>query len=488
MKKYSIRLLCALVGWCMTMLAGAQNIVPPKQLMLDDMAATMRAQPLPNGGSLQRITLPADLIMHSQTPDLADLRLFNSKGEVVPFALRSTATEATATTAGKVALKAFPIRDSGRAVAAGRATVRVESRGDEMDVLIDRTVGSKTDTATQGATVAVLLDTRAIEGVITAIEFDMDLPANQVIPITIETTRNFLNWDVMASAQSVYRFSASGDTANSSAPALTALELPRGTAIKGNYLRISWPLQKNPNAIVVRGAMITTKSSSRTPIAQPKRNLGAPTAATTHALEWQLASPLRLRTLMLTTEQTGTLLPIAVLGRDNDKQAWRRIGETVVFRLETVNAVTGKPITSVNAPLRLDGVSARQLRIEVPANSAGIAANLIAAAVEYDGQEIIAAIKPADEMMVAVGYLNAPSVALPMQTIVPDANTLKIERLPLMAIVEPAKFYPERLVQATARPAADRKNFILWGVLLLGVGVLAAMAWGTVRQLQAGKT
>ena len=62
MKKYSIRLLCALVGWCMTMLAGAQNIVPPKQLMLDDMAATMRAQPLPNGGSLQRITLPADLI------------------------------------------------------------------------------------------------------------------------------------------------------------------------------------------------------------------------------------------------------------------------------------------------------------------------------------------------------------------------------------------------------------------------------------------
>ncbi len=533
MKKYLVLLLGAGLAMCFAlfaMKAESQSIRPPQQLALDDMAATMRIQPLPNGGSLQRIPLPADLIMHSQTPDLADLRLFNSGGEPVPFALRSSAAEFTSTTAAKVTLKAFPIRDSGKLVAAGSATVRIESRGDEMNVLIDRTVlpanskanraaATATTITTESTTVGVLFDTRAIEGQITSIEFDMDLPANQVIPITIEATRDFLNWEVIASAQSVYRFSYAGgvgyggvadakdatghakggikgDASNAGALALTTVELRLGTtartgiAIMGRYLRVTWPIglpQKNQSAVVIRGATMTTESASRMPIAQPKRNLGTATVFTPHALMWQLGSPLRLRALMLTTEQTGTLLPIVVLGRDNDKQTWRRIGETVLFRLETAGPVAGKQTITTNAPLRLNGVSVRQLRIEVPSSSANIAANLVAAAIEYDGQEIIAAVKPSDEMRVAVGYFDAPSVALPIQTIVPEASALKIEQLPLM-MIEPARFYPERLAQVGASPATERKNYILWGVLLLGVAVLAAMAWGTVRQLQTTKT
>ena len=68
---------------------------PVKPLTLNEMAATLRVQPQVNGGSLQRIPLPADLIMHSQSADLNDLRLFKSSGEPVPFALRSSESEAT---------------------------------------------------------------------------------------------------------------------------------------------------------------------------------------------------------------------------------------------------------------------------------------------------------------------------------------------------------------------------------------------------------
>jgi hypothetical protein len=57
----------------------------------------------------------------------------------------------------------------------------------------------------------------------------------------------------------------------------------------------------------------------------------------------------------------------------------------------------------------------------------------------------------------------------------------------LMTVREPAKFYPERLAASNAASPTERKNFILWGALLLGVCVLAAMAWGAVKQLRGAK-
>jgi Protein of unknown function (DUF3999) len=417
-----------------------------KLFTLNDMAATMRVQPQPNGGSLQRIPLPADLMMHSQSADLNDLRLFKTSGEPVPFALRSSETEATTTTATKVALRVFSIRESGKPIVAGNAAIRIEARGDDMSVFIDRTVGSSS--SNDGGIAGVLLDTRAIAGVMTSIEFDMDLPPNQIVPLTVEASANLSSWDVIANARSVYRFSDAG------APSLTAIDLSSGAEIKGRYLR-------------------------------------APTAATTHAQEWQLASPLRLRALALATEQTGTLLPVTVLGRDSDKQPWRRLADTVVFKLELADPASNKNIVSSNTPLALGNISVRQLKIEAPANSAGIPTNLVSAAIEYNAQELIAAVNPSEELMIAVGANDAgreaARAALPLQTIVPNLTAQSSNTFALMTAREAVKLYPERLVTSNATSPTARKDFILWGALLLGVGVLAAMAWGAVKQLRAAK-
>jgi Protein of unknown function (DUF3999) len=465
------------------LVAGNADAQAAKQFTLNEMAATLRVQPQANGGSLQRVPLPADLIMHSQSADLNDLRLFKSSGEPVPFALRSSESEATTTTATKVALKAFPIRESGKSVAARNAAIRIEARGDDMNVLIDRTIGSTS--TNEGGIAGVLLDTRAIAGVMTNIELDIDLPPNQIIPLTVEASANLSSWETIANARSVYRFSDAG------APSMTAIDLPSGAEIKGRYLRVTWPGQKNSSAVasavVIRGATLAMASSQRVLIAQPRRNLGAPTAATTHAQEWQLASPLRLRTLALTTEQTGTLLPVTVLGRDSDKQPWRRLADTVVFKLELADPVSNKNIVSTNAPLSLANTSVRQLKIEAPANSAGIAPTLVSAAIEYNAQEIIAAVNPSEELTVAVGAHDAMRVALPLQTIVPNLAAQSMSTFALMTIREATKFYPERLAASNATSPTERKNFILWGALLLGVGVLGAMAWGAVKQLRAVK-
>jgi hypothetical protein len=343
-------------------------------------------------------------------------------------------------------------------------------------VLIDRTAG--------GASInegGVMLDTRAVEGVMIHLEFDMDLPPNQVVPLTVEASANLSNWETITAARSMYRFSDAG------APQMTTIDLPGGAEIKGRYLRVTWPQQKTAGVIVIRGATLAMESSRRVPIAQPRRNLGAPTIATAHAQEWQLASPLRLRALALTTEQTGTLLPITVLGRDNDKQPWRRLADTVLFKLELADPGSNKNIVSTNAPLSLGNISVRQLKIEAPANSAGIAANLVSAAIEYDAQEMIAAINPSEELTVAVGATNAARVVLPLPIIVPNLTAQRITTFALMTVREPAKFYPERLVGSSATSPGERKDFILWGALLLGVGVLAAMAWGVVKQLRGAK-
>lgn len=461
------------------LVASHANAQTAKQFALTDMAATLRVQPQASGGSLQRISLPADLIMHSQSADLNDLRLFKSSGEPVPFALRSSESESTTITATKVALKAFQIRESGKPVVSGNAAIRIEARGDDMSVLIDRTAGSTS--ISEGGIAGVLLDTRAVAGVMTNIEFDLDLPPNQVVPLNLEASTNLSNWETIANARSVYRFNDAG------APSMTAIDLPSGAEVKGKYLRVTWPQQKNSSTITIRGATLAMASSQRVLIAQPRRDLGAPTTATTHTQEWQLASPLRLRALVLTTAQTGTLLPITVLGRDNDKQPWRQLAGTVLFKLDLIDPTNNKNIVSTNAPLSLGNISVRHLKIEAPASSAGIATNLVSAAIEYDAQELVAAVNPGEELTIAVGAREATRVALPLQTIVPNLATQNTNTFALMTIRDGVKLYPERLTVNSATSPTERKNFILWGALLLGVGVLAAMAWGAMKQLRAAK-
>ena len=471
---------------------------PPKQLTLDDRAATMRVTPLANGGALQRIPLPPELMMHSQSPDLADLRLFNASGEPVPFALRGLATESTAVTSKKITLNAFTIRKNGDSLVAGNTIVQIKKDGAEIKVSVAPSGSAAlTDSANvKGIDVGRLIDTRQVEGVLTAIEFDMDLPTNQIVSITVEASRDFVNWQTLVRTKPVYRFADVGSvvTTPSTAPQATAIELTNGAEIKDRYLRITWPGQSN--AVAIRNVTLTMESSKRVPIAQPKRTLAAPTAATSHSQEWQLASPLRLRALALATAKTGTLLPITVLGRDNDKQTWRVIGSTVVFNLEIAGGEGMPPQSTSNAPLMLNGVSVRQLKIEAPASSAGIAANLIAATIEYEAQEIIAAIKPSEDIIVAVGAVgavgaigtnSAASVALPLPTLVPNISAQRLLQLGVASATEAVKFYPERVLATDAKPTVNHKTMILWGALLLGVGVLAAMAWVAVRQLKTAK-
>ncbi len=461
-----------------------------RQVVLDDMAATMRVQPQANGGSLQRIPLPAELIMHSQSPNLADLRLFNSRGEPVPFALHASETESIAANTSKLTLKAFPIRDSGggsggggvsfKSTMAGSASVRVVTRGDDISVFVDRGV-TLASQVKEEVVVGALLDTRSAEGVMTAIDFDIDLPANQVVPITIEASSDLSSWQTLANYRSVYRFGDAGG------PVLTSIDLQGGAEIKGRYLRVSWPSQKTPTAIAIRGATLTMESFRRALFAQPRRTLGAPSASTARSQEWPLGSPLRIRALVLATAQTGTLLPLTVFGRDTDQQPWRRLAETVVFNLALTEPNSGKQIISTNEPLWLGRVSVRQLKIEAPASAAAIPDNLIEAFIEYDAQEIIAAVKPAEALTVGVGVAGVQNVTLPLQTMIADNSSQRLAALALVATSEAVKFYPERLTLDNSRFPIDRKNMILWGALLLGVGVLAAMAWGVVRQLRASK-
>jgi hypothetical protein len=458
---------------------------------LDNMAATMRVQPAANGGSLQRIALPAELIMHSQSPNLADLRLFNSSGEPVGFALRFSETESIPASTNKISLKAFPIRDGGSTKPSilGDAAVRAVTRGDDIDVFVGRGAVAAGHGG-EDVVVGALLDARSVEGVMTSIDFDLDLPANQVVPITIEASSNLSSWQTLANYRSVYRFGDAGG------PVLTSIDLQGGVEIKGRYLRVTWPPQKTATPVAIRGALLTMESFQRVPYAQPRRALGPPSATTARSQEWKLGSPLRIRALVLMTAQTGTLLPITVFGRDTDQQPWRRLAETVLFNL-TLTEPVAKQIISTNEPLWLGRVSVRQLKIEVPTSAAAIPTNLIEAFIEYDAQEIIAAVKPAEALIVGVGVgieaagagatTHVQSVALPLQTVVPESGRQRLASLALVAASEAVKFYPERLTSDNSRFPLDRKNMILWGALLLGVGVLAAMAWAVVRQLRTAK-
>ncbi len=479
-----------------------QKISAP--LKLENMAASVVVIPKKGGGSLQRFALPAELLVQSQSTDLHDIRVFDLAGQPLPFALVASDKEVVERLERTVTLKSFPIMDvSSPERLMDTTSVRIVGEGDRAVVTVDRGGVTKPKTPAQSHSnlrvVGALLDAREVSGIMTGITLDVDLLANTVMPITIEASRDLRDWQLVASAQSIYQFEGAGAPASKTIDLLTQnrIGIANAQSIEGKYVRITWPLSLKTsdndaavhNAVTLRSATLRLEATKRSTAPVTRYTLGTPIDSTSHSSVWSLGFATRIKSLALSTEQTGTLLPVTVSGRDKTEQPWKPIAGAVVFRLDTLSSTgSGQPaqlIKITNAPINMNSASTRFMKIEAAQNTPGVAPAKLAAVVEFEPYEVVLATKGNEPITIATGALKAVNIALPITTIVPGGAS----QSPLPFVVTDNK------VQVNAKPAEvetltgtvtpiDAKQWTLWGALFLGVAALGAMAYAALRQLK----
>ena len=393
---------------------------------------------------LQRVMLPAEVLVRLQSPGYADVRLFNGAGQPVPMALAGVA--AASAPEESVVLSAYPILGGhgtpGQAGLEG-LSLRIEERQGQRVVQIDTaatttTAGPATPQAVRGA----LLDARNVQLPVARMALDVELPAGQPVTFRVQASKDLKHWQPLAETV-LYRADAAAAPTAPGRLGNEQVDLQRAD-LKGHYMRVTW----GDAAVTLRGATLAT-SSKTGPRERVSASMATPALANPRELVFALPFATPVAALAITPPGSNVLIPVRVLGRNHREQPWSPLASAVVYKMAT----GGKEQSS--GPVELGGASVREIKIEADPKTPGFAA--------------------------------APALALQFEPA--QENTLPVA----LADVARADITGGQPADGALVPAAaasggiSMRSTVLWGVLLAGVAALGLMAWLLLRQTkQAG--
>ncbi len=459
---------------CLTALHGlpvlAALAAPPKA---EDFAWVARLEIAP-GTSLARIVLPADALTRLQSVDAADVRVFNGKGEPVGFAftgLTAPKTEAAPQTTPEY--KAIPLFSvaAGKSPGAGSMRVQVNESGKTNSVWVRLQTPSTANPAVASSVLpSVIFNSREASQSWRAIDVQATLPANSPVQLAADISTDLAQWTPVALRGRLYHFEGSDSPRND------RLTFDPPLVLDKHYLRLSWYGQAG-----VQVKSIAPVPAPQPGSVQPARAILPPARQVDKsALEWSLDFMTPISALVLVSSMPNTLLPVRILGRNDAKQSWRQLGQTLVYRLGADDTAP------TNAPLNLAGASVRQLRVETSNGMALDAAGLQASA-EFRPLQVLFMASGPGPFVLAAGRAQTPAAALnlsDLQAVVP-ANT---EQLPMARIAQVTLSTPKKEAADTSwwgaiTSSTNQRAWALWGILIAGVVLLGGVAWKLIGQL-----
>jgi hypothetical protein len=418
---------------------------------------------VPAGSSHVRIELPVQALTKLQSNDARDVRVFNAAGEAVPYAWITPAAEARPPEEKTRSHPALPLYTTTTTAAKPSGSVQVQINGERggQSVWVRMDGQPAADARRLNS---VLFATREERKPISAVEVQAVLPANTPIRVTASTSADLAAWTPASVRGRLYRFEGDG------APANLRLEFDHPLALEGRYLRLDWGSQEGVSISSVTGILASgAPTPRRLRIELPPARETAPDAA---EIATGFATP--IAAIALVTARDNTLVPVRVLGRNDDSQPWRSLGQTVVYRLGN----NGEAVS--NPPLELHGASARTLRL-LTMDGATLAPIQIQAFAEFAPRQLVFVASGQGPFMLAAGRERTDTAALPSATVTGMLGDRKIEDLPLAQIGTAVEIQPSRW--AALVPAAPGKSVVLWAVLGLGVLLLGAVAWSLLKQM-----
>lgn len=397
------------------------------------------------GAGVQRLQIPASALAASRRADLADVRIFDSRGQALPMA-RLAMPDASVRSA--VPLVALPILGRPGAL---RVTGLALTIDDHSGTRVARIDGTALPATTR--VLGNLFDTRGVKLPAAALRLDADVPVGQPVLLIFETSTDLKRWEPLTEAMA-YRAAADA--------ALAPIELG-GADLEKRYLRLRWradaPLI---GPVTVRGATLFTRTAA---MPDPPHRIAVTGFETRDAHELRLAVPFAtpVAAIDIAPAGVGMLAPVTIYGRDNSEAAWTRLGAATVYRLLEGGAIRQSPAVSL-AP----GPTA-QLRIVADTRTPGFAAPP-ALALLVAPQRLVFVASGAPPYALVVGNPGALAAWLPPASLLPDGR--RAQSLPLATVAGGAA---PVAVAATPEGRWPARRLWLWTILGLGTAALAAM-------------
>lgn len=417
----------------------------------------------PANGPYFRVPLTTDVLRYSRSADLADVRVYNGAGELLPFAMVVPGAEKAEESA--VSLPVYPIEATVLQAAAAGGRLEIRQGGGSTTVVIE---GERKASAVPAPVAAYLIDAREIKAQAVAIDLDAEFDRAKLVPVSVQASRDLKHWRTLAAAEPVFRLDGAG-----AQNVRSTVRFARAIPVQDEYLRLTW---SGAVRFELRGVTLKTLPAE-SPVPPPPLDLdlGQPAGFKRRAVEWALATPLRFAQLDLRAAEDNTLVPVTVMGQPRLGDPWRAIGRGVVYRIERDGT------HSTNPPIDVRADSYVGIRLVVD-ETAPPFVSAPAAALRLSPREVIFLARGATPYSLTVGLDNAVRAALPLASLVPGYQR-DAERQFAPATLSAAQVDARRLPPAPARFFGfDGRTVTLWAVLIGAVLLLSAFAFSLLRK------
>lgn len=447
----------------------------------DEFALRLPLEVSGDNGVVQ-LQLPLAVYQASRSPELADLRVYNGAGQLLPYSLHRPSYR-THIELRETDTRLFPIHRNAQAER-GSGDLQLELRTGPDGAVVSVETRGATQAADRGETLAALildLGASAQGEVLESLRFELPASAaNYQARLAVERSQDLKRWDGIANGSLDWIRSAD----DSQRLINDGIEVPAG---EGRYLRLRWiegePLQFSAVHARWRSATISPDPTLEVQLeGRPGRIEGD------YAYS---ASPAMVATALgLDLPEPNTVLPVSIgFYRDQGQRSPR-------WQLQP-------RVQSTFYRLKQNGSERRSGRIRIapmsgeewilrPRNPGHAAPTLV---LEWQPQTLVFNAQGQD-FVLAVGA--APEVhrrwtggPAPMSQVAPDFSAREIEQLERAKVGAPisaaaGEQAPSVEPTEDADPARLRR-FILWSVLGFGVLLLGFMSWRLYGQLNAGE-
>jgi len=417
-------------------------------------------------GALYSFDLPGVVYRYSTRPDLGDMRIFNGYGEVVPHLLRPGVRKVKSVHA-PVALHFFPLYDT-----AGEHTpdTRIHIATDEDGAVVDFW-----QQAPQQGTQRVgryLIDASQLERSVEKLKFTWDDTAESVLEsVSLEYSNDLNNWQPL-----VNKATLASLRYNDLRLGKNEISLPSVTA---KYYRLSWPLGKR--GILLNGVQAVVQQEGDE-VARQWMTL-QPSGDATHRGDYDFSTGgyYPINRIRIKLPQANTVVRVKLFSRSGGSDhTWRLRHQGLAYNLQR------EGYTLNSDPIDLGSVSDPQWRLEVESEDGGVGRGEPKLELGWVPHRVYFVARGETPFSLAFGAAEVK--ASRNNTLTPLLNTLKQSRNGngFIKAARPGPYFqlggPRRLEPAP--PPRPWRQWVLWGVLVLGVIMLAMMARSLYRQMR----
>ena len=427
-----------------------------------------------------QLALPASAYGRSLQPDLRDLRIVDSRGERVPFAVLGARAEVQTTEQlHDAVLYPLPPRPGPNGVWQAPVEIvvegehiRVRKGGAAAGARLAIAPGAAANAGRSGGWLIDLGERKPEEPVPRWLRMQWSGPAEFSAAFGYETSDDLRSWRPGGSGQLLALASATGPLTQ---PSIALSDAP------GRFIRLVWA--DASAAPVITGAKVVANQRSSVALDAPTDLVVTPSPEPSgksaladdakRALHFDLGGVLPLVEADLQLEAGTRVAPVRVQGRNRADEAWRDLAQGVFYRLERGGSVGTSPPLALHA-------TARYLRVVPDERAAPLNPGTTRLALKAQLASLVFAAQGQAPFKLLAGSNDAPPSALPATTLVPnlDGERARFGHAALGTWSEVAAVAKR---MESERREAQWRPWLLWAVLLAGVAGLAFMVWRLAR-------